>query len=114
MPPWWSAHCFGWVDETSATVWVETSRACEVSVLRLSQPTFSVTGHHYALVVVRGLQPGSRYPYEVHLDGRLVWPPPDVEQPASVILTRSSNQGLRLALGGTPGRLRTLWRRRLA
>jgi phosphodiesterase/alkaline phosphatase D-like protein len=88
-----------WVDETSATVWVETSRACEVSVLRQSQPTFSVTGHHYALVVVRGLQPGTRYPYEVHLDGRLVWPPPDVEQPASVIVTRSSNQGLRLAFG---------------
>ena len=88
-----------WVDETSATVWLETSRACEVTVLRQSRPTFSVDGHHYALVVVQGLDPGTRYPYEVHLDGRLVGPPEDTDQPASVIVTRSPNRGLRLAFG---------------
>ena len=42
-----------------------TDAACEVEVLRSRSPTFCVHGHHYALVVVDGLDPGSATPYEV-------------------------------------------------
>ena len=37
--------------------------------------TFEVAGHHYALVLVTGLQPDEHIPYQVHVDGELVWPP---------------------------------------
>ena len=39
------------VDETSATVWVETDGPGEVRVLSGQARTFEVAGHHYALVV---------------------------------------------------------------
>ena len=58
-----------------ATVWVETDAACEVAVLDARARTFCVEGHHYALVVLEGLDEGSVRPYEVHLDGARVWPP---------------------------------------
>jgi hypothetical protein len=57
------------VDPVSATVWVETDRPCEVEVLGRRARTFAVSGHHYALVVVEGLEPGSATPYDVRLDG---------------------------------------------
>ncbi len=60
--------------KTDATIWVETDRACEVEVLEHRQRTFCVAGHHYALVHVRGLEPGSETEYEVRLDGERVWP----------------------------------------
>ncbi|MDQ3999704.1 MAG: alkaline phosphatase family protein, partial [Actinomycetota bacterium] len=48
--------------ETDATVWVETdiSREVEVAVDGSSHRsrTFSVEGHHYALVLITGLTPG--------------------------------------------------------
>ena len=50
------------VDPVSATVWVETDRPCEVTVLGRRARTFAVSGHHYALVVVEGLEPGSVTP----------------------------------------------------
>lgn len=59
---------------TEATVWVETDGACEVSVLGSSSRTFQIEGHHYGLVAVRGLEPGSPYAYTVALDGDVVWP----------------------------------------
>ena len=62
---------------TTATVWVETSRPAEVTVLGHSTRTFTVEGHHYALVLIEDLVPGSVTPYDVRLDGRLVWPPED-------------------------------------
>ena len=37
--------------------------------------TFHVEGHHYALVVIDELEPGSVTPYDVRLDGERVWPP---------------------------------------
>jgi hypothetical protein len=58
----------------NATVWVEAERPCEVGVLGTTARTFTVHGHHYALVEVDGLAPGSDTPYEVYLDGDLVWP----------------------------------------
>ncbi|HEY3260030.1 MAG TPA: alkaline phosphatase D family protein [Pseudonocardiaceae bacterium] len=85
-----------YVDETSATIWVETDRPCRVSVLGAESPTFTVHGHHYALVDVTGLEPGSSTPYEVHLDGERCWPLP--MNPPSRIRTLSSRP-LRLAFG---------------
>lgn len=76
-----------WVGERAATVWVETSEACEVTVLGRTEPTFAVHGHHYALVDVEELAPGGATPYEVHLDGRKVWPEAGSEFPPSVIRT---------------------------
>ena len=85
------------VGEHDATVWVETNAPCEVEVLGHRAPTFDVEGHHYALVVIDGLEAGEHHPYEVALDGRRAWPelgtpfPPshirtiDSERPASVV-----------------------------
>jgi hypothetical protein len=75
-----------------ATVWVEATRPCTAEVRCAdgaagTSPTFAVQGHHYALVVVNGLTPGSTTPYEVLLDGRRVWPPEDSRFPPSTITT---------------------------
>ena len=44
--------------------------------------TFEVAGHHYALVSVTGLEPDTTYPYDVTVDGEVVWPPPRLPAPA--------------------------------
>jgi phosphodiesterase/alkaline phosphatase D-like protein len=75
------------VDTDSATVWVETGGPCTVEVAGSSARTFHVAGHHYALVVITGLEPGTSTPYEVALDGTTVWPLPDSELPPSRIRT---------------------------
>jgi len=75
------------VTETTATIWVETDGPCTVTVLDHDAPTFHVAGHHYALVVVRGLRPGDCLPYDVRLDGTIVWPMPDLGLPPSVLRT---------------------------
>jgi len=77
------------VGTTTATIWVETSEACTVEVLGASAPTFRVCGQHYALVVVDGLEPGSCRPYEVRLDGELVWPLEGTGTPPSYLRTRT-------------------------
>src|SRR6478735_9355241 len=83
---------------TTATVWVETSRPAEVTVLGHSTRTFTVEGHHYALVLIEDLVPGSVTPYDVRLDGRLVWPPED-GRPRPVIRTREGEREARLVFG---------------
>jgi hypothetical protein len=75
------------VSETTATIWVETDAPCAVEVLGHRTPTFTVAGHHYALVIVEGLAPGTTTPYEVRLDGERCWPPDGGSFPASVIRT---------------------------
>jgi hypothetical protein len=70
-----------------ATIWVETDAACTVEVLGRSTPTFTVLGHHYALVIIEDLDPGSTTPYEVHLDGRRCWPAADSTMPPTSIRT---------------------------
>nr|WP_202501210.1 alkaline phosphatase D family protein [Streptomyces sp. SID5785] len=81
-----------YVDEETATVWVEASRPC-VAEVRCADgasgtaPTFQIEGHHYALVPVTGLTPGGETAYEVTLDGARVWPEPDSRFPASTIRT---------------------------
>ncbi|MCT6776527.1 alkaline phosphatase family protein [Streptomyces sp. CS7] len=81
-----------WESGSTATVWVETSRPCTVEVRCAdgasgTSPTFSVAGHHYALVVVEGLTPGSTTAYEVLIGARRVWPPEDTRLPPSTITT---------------------------
>ncbi|MCV2488942.1 alkaline phosphatase family protein [Geodermatophilus sp. YIM 151500] len=87
------------VDPVSATIWVETDRSCTVEVLGRRARTFCVGGHHFALVVVEGLAPGSTTPYEVHLDGRRVWPEEHDPFPACRIRTPGGPGPFRLAFG---------------
>ena len=87
------------VDPVSATVWVETDRSCEVEVLGRRARTFCVGGHHYALVVVEDLEPGSTTPYEVRLDDARVWPPERSGFPPSRIRTPGRPGPFRLAFG---------------
>ena len=88
-----------WVGETEATVWVETSGRCEVEVLGVRERSFCVEGHHYALVIVGGLEPGRTTPYEVRLDGEVRWPRPGSEFPPSVIRTPAPGTRLDVAFG---------------
>jgi hypothetical protein len=73
------------VGPSSATIWVETDAPCAVEVLGHRALTFTVAGHHYALVMVEGLAAGSCTEYQVHVDGVRRWPPVDTEFPPSVI-----------------------------
>jgi hypothetical protein len=82
----------------SASFWVETSEACEVEVLGHRSQTFAVEGHHFALVLVDDLEPDSVVPYDVRLNGRVVWPPSD-ERPRSAVHTRNHERRVRLVFG---------------
>src|SRR5690242_18288312 len=82
----------------SATFWVETSAPCEVEILDHRTPTFAVDGHHFALLLVEDLEPGFVVPYDVRLDGRVVWPSHD-GRPACVVHTRSHERQVRLVFG---------------
>ncbi len=92
-----------YADETSATVWVETDRACTVEIVIgddvSGAPTWSVHGHHYALVCVDRLAPGSTNEYAVTLDGHRVWPTERAGFPPSVIRTANPAAPFRLAFG---------------
>ncbi len=87
------------VDETRATIWVETDAPCVVRVLDASTRTFTAFGHHYALAVVTGLEPGSSTPYAVHLDDDLAWPNPDSPYPPSVIRTLGEAEPVTITFG---------------
>ncbi len=91
------------VDTTSASLWVETSDAATVTVEAAgrswSRRTFAVHGHHYALVEVDGLEPGSKAPYVVRIDDVQVWPEADSPFPPSVIATLVPDKPLRLMFG---------------
>ena len=87
------------VDDRSATIWVETSDPCEVKILESSSRTFTVAGHHYALVILSDLEPGTTVEYEVAIDGATVWPKPGSNMPPSVIRTQHPNQEVSLLLG---------------
>lgn len=88
----------------AATVWVEADRPCTVRVRCAdgasgSSRTFQVAGHHYALVPLTGLTPGKATAYEVLLDGRAVWPPPDSRFPPSGISVPDGSARLRVTFG---------------
>ncbi|WP_328317245.1 alkaline phosphatase D family protein [Streptomyces sp. NBC_00388] len=87
-----------WDRGESATVWVEADRPCTVEVrcpdgAGGDSPTFLIAGHHYALVPVTGLTPGSETPYAIRLDGEQVWPPADSSFPPSTIRTPDPGAG---------------------
>jgi hypothetical protein len=93
-----------YVDESSASVWLETRRRSQVAVRmgggrHWTAETFAVHGHHYALVEVDGLEPGSVDPYTVTIDGTEVWPPADGDLPPSRIATLKPGKDLRMAFG---------------
>ncbi|GAA3906862.1 alkaline phosphatase D family protein [Actinoplanes auranticolor] len=78
-----------------ATIWVETTAPAEVRVEVATggtgaAGTFSCYGHHYAIVIVEGLAPGTAGEYEVWLDDRQVWPQPESPYPPSMIVTREA------------------------
>jgi PhoD-like phosphatase len=77
---------------------VETAAPTEVEVLGHRVRTFHVEGHHYALLLIENLQPGAVHPYEVRLDGHLVWPPSD-GRPGPAIHTREGERQARLVFG---------------
>ncbi|MCM3883231.1 alkaline phosphatase D family protein [Frankia sp. R82] len=117
------------IDATSVTIWVETGSPGLVEVMTLAGPdvpaggtgpagtdalaasgrrpaaggsahTFTVGGHHYAVVTVGGLSAGTAWPYQVRLDGEPVWPlpgePPSMLRPAP---SSASPRPLTLAFG---------------
>ena len=91
------------VGSSDATVWVETDASCDVEV-RLEgsshrSSTFTVEGHHYALVRITDLEPGSSHEYSVRLDGEIVWPEPGYDFPAPTIRTIEPDGNLTLAFG---------------
>jgi hypothetical protein len=88
-----------YVDTDSATVWVETDAACEVEVLGHRARTFHVAGHHYGLVAITGLTPGSSTAYEVRLDGARRWPEDGSELPPSRIQTLPETGRIEIAWG---------------
>ncbi|MFG2962099.1 alkaline phosphatase D family protein [Streptomyces sp. NPDC048288] len=93
-----------YTDGSSATVWVEASRPCTAEVrcpdgAGGTARTFQVAGHHYALVPVTGLTPGTSPPYEVILDGTRVWPLPDSRFPPSVIRVPAEGDRLDVVFG---------------
>ena len=91
------------VGERDATVWVETDAACEVEVRAATghgrERTFNVAGHHYAVIVVTDLPPAAATPYQVFLDGQLVWPEAGSTFPPSRIGTIDPSRPIRLIFG---------------
>lgn len=88
----------------TATVFVETARACTVRIATddgraFDRSTWTVHGHHYALVVLRDLPTDRPVAYEVLLDGERVWPLRDSPFPPSAIHPAPADRRLRLAFG---------------
>jgi hypothetical protein len=88
-----------YLDETSATVWVETDAPCEVEVLGRTERTFCAEGHNYAIVPITGLEPGESYPYEVKLDGERRWPLENSKFPPSTIRTVHPERRMKIVFG---------------
>ena len=106
-----------YVDATQATVWIETSAPCTVHISSVADPephaaheastfsasatTWDVFGHHFALVRIESLTPGTCTQYRVELtaDGTTtaVWPE-NPDRP-SVIRTLGDDSTLRLSFG---------------
>jgi hypothetical protein len=92
-----------YTDETCAAVWVETATDAVVGVYAGDREwqarTFAVHGHHYALVEVDGLTPGSALPYEVRVNDETVWPEAESSLPKPVIATLTPQRRFRMAWG---------------
>ncbi|NUS71769.1 MAG: alkaline phosphatase family protein [Corynebacteriales bacterium] len=86
-----------YVDETTASIWLQTSRAGTVEVRAgdsvAQAPTFTAHGYHYALVTLKDLTPASSVAYTIHFGTEQLWPEP--QMPPSLIHTQgtpTSNQ----------------------
>jgi len=88
-----------YVDETEATVWVETDSPCEVEVLGRREPTFTVEEHFYALVRIEDLEPDSVHEYQVALDGERRWPLAGSDLPPSTIRTIARGRPFDICFG---------------
>src|SRR5262245_14670581 len=92
-----------YVDETTAAIWVEVARrgavTARVGEQLFETATFTVHGHHYALVEVDGLEPGTSTAYDIWLEDRRVWPPADSAFPASRIRTLQPGRRNRVLFG---------------
>jgi hypothetical protein len=88
-----------YVGETDAVIWVETDVPCEVEVLGTRERTFRVCGHHYGLVRIDDLAPGTWHEYEVLLDGERVWPEADSQFPPSAFRTYPKDGPLHVVFG---------------
>ncbi|MCH6160085.1 alkaline phosphatase D family protein [Streptomyces marispadix] len=88
-----------YVDEDTATIWIETDGPCEAEVRCApgsaggSARTWQIAGHHYALITVVGLEPGTETAYRIALDGTEVWPLPGSALPPSTIHTPAPGTG---------------------
>ena len=102
-PPLVLGPLLRYIGETDATVWVETSRPAVVTVQADGRewraPTFSVRDHHYALVVVDGLEPGGAWDYTVRVGDDHVWPEPGSPFPPPRIRTVDRARPTRLLFG---------------
>lgn len=92
-----------YVGETTASVWVQTAAAANVTVRgdgrAWSARTFVVEGFHFALVLIDGLSPGAVIEFSVDIDGAEVWPEAGSAFPAPVIATLERGRPTRLAFG---------------
>lgn len=92
-----------YVDETTASIWVETRTDSHVTVRAGDRSwearSFAVHGHHYALVEADGIEPGAVLPYTLEINGTQCWPEPASEFPPPVIATLKPGKPLRLAYG---------------
>jgi phosphodiesterase/alkaline phosphatase D-like protein len=94
-----------YADSHTATIWIEADRPREAEVVCDSGAhgaarTWQIAGHHYAVVTVTGLRPGTGTPYRVLLDGQQVWPLPGSPFPPSTIHAPAEEPGaLRVTFG---------------
>lgn len=91
------------VGEQDASVWVETAAPARVTVAADGRTwhaaNFVVEGHHYALVLLDGLEAGRTYDYTVSVDDEQVWPPAGSDLPPSSIATLDHARPPLLAFG---------------
>lgn len=89
--------------EDVATVWAQTRDAGEMTVRigerAWSTRTFGAHDHHYALLVLDGLEPGQVYEYTVEVNGEHAWPQPDSPFPAPVVKTLQADRPTKMAFG---------------
>ena len=94
-----------WDGAGTATVWIEADGPCTAEVrcedgAQGAAQTFRIAGHHYALVPVTGLTPGTSTAYEVLLDGRRVWPPErSAFSPSTISSPAAGSARLRVSFG---------------
>jgi len=92
-----------YVDETTAAIWVEVAErgtvTARVGEQMFEAATFTVHGHHYALVEVEGLEPGTSIAYDVWLEDRRLWPPEGSQFPPSRIRTLQPGRPHRVLFG---------------